>query len=292
MKRLFEFTLRSLMAAALSHSLLAKDTNILAHSTDPAQLSKTAVELAASAQAADHSLLLQYLNSASFLDRLDSADDLAKLEPKSLRVAKVIKALTDNPAPVSKQTLIALSHGGDFVSQEPRQWLLIYALVVVRPPPPEVIAFWDAQCQPDADYPNDTAIAICDNATTEAMALMEKKLVKTDFENDTKIAWMRGPMIRHRNDLPLLEACERMITTSLPMELRPSLVQALCDYNPRWYYSSNPPKPPPRAIASREALTVLRRTCEYSKAKLTLGSEVKAAVEKTLSEIGTLERRH
>jgi len=268
---------------------MAKDTNILATSNDPAQLSKTSVEFAASDQTADHTVLLHHLNAAGFLGRLDSAADLAMSAPKSLRVAKVIKTLRDNPTPVSKQTLIGLSRGGGFIAEEPRQWLLIYALVVVRPPPPEVISFWDAQCHPDADYPNDAANAICDNATKESMALMEKKLVTPDFENERKIAWMRGPMIRHRNDLPLLEASERMITTTLPMELRPSLVQALCDYSPRWYYSCDPPKPPPRALASKPALAVLRRICEYSEAKLTLEPEVEAAVEKTLIEVDALE---
>jgi hypothetical protein len=270
---------------------MAKDLNILQTSTDPKLLTTTAVDFAASDQAAEQAALLRALNSRQFLDRLDSEKELIANPPKALRVAKIIKTLMDNPSPASKQTLLGLARGGDFILSDPRQFLLIRALVVIRPAPPEAVAFWDAQSQPDSIYAGTTIDALCDNGTEPAMALLERKLADPNHEEDARLSWMHTPILIHRNDLPLLQACLRMVTTSLPMELRPALVEALCDYKREWYLTCSPPKPPPRSLATRPAREVLRKICDEAKDHLNLDPGVRGAVDKTLVELDLLNRQ-
>ena len=269
---------------------MPKDETILRAGTDPKAMIDAACAFAASDQPADQATLLHYLSSASFLDRVDPPAQADAASPKQMKVAKVIKILRDNPASsVSHPTLVALTApGGAFRAHANRDWLLVYALVPVRPPPPPVIAFWDDQASPDAVWPNDAIIAVCDNATVESAALLERKLVGPQFEDADKIGWMQNPILRHRNDLPLLLACERMVTQTLPVGLRPELVRVLCDYQKKWYYSCDPPKPPPRAQATRPALEAVRRICQDAKANLTLDADLAVAVERTELEVEAL----
>jgi hypothetical protein len=226
------------------------------------------------------------MNSASFLNRLDTEKETIASRPKHLRIAKVIKTLMNNPAPVSKPTLLGLTKGGDFVALEPRQQLLIHALVVIRPAAPEAVQYWDSHSQPESIFADRTINAICDNGTEPALALLEKKLADPGFDLDDRIMWMRYPILVHRNDPPLLAVCERMITRTLPMELRPYLVEALCDYRRDWYLSCLPPKPPPRALASPEARQHLRTICRYAREHLKLSASLELAVKTTQIEIG------
>lgn len=269
---------------------MPKDLTILRQSRDQRDLMKTAVDFAASDQAVDHSVLLEFLNSSSFLNRLDTEEEYLNSAPKQLHIARVVRTLMDNPAPVSKGTLLALARGGDFVSFEPRQELLVRALVAVRPSPPEAIKYWDSQSQPDSINLHLTIDALCDNGSEPAIGLLEKKLADPQQEFEYRVLWMRSSMLRHRNDLPLLRVCERMITSTLPPELRPLLVEALCDYHREWYLSCKPPKPPPRIEATPEAKEQLRKICQFARDNVQLTPGQRAAVESTLLEVGGSER--
>ena len=127
---------------------------------------------------------------------------------------------------------------------------------------------------------------MCENGTDPALALLEKKLLEPDQEMEFKIVWIRDPMLRHRNDAPLLRASERMITRTLPPDLRLVLLEALCSYDPDWYPGCAKPKPPPRVLASAEAKQVLRRICKFAKEQMDLPPEINAAVNVTYTEIG------
>ncbi|MDO8738847.1 hypothetical protein, partial [Candidatus Deferrimicrobium sp.] len=102
-----------------------------------------------------------------------------------------------------------------------------------------------------------------------------------------KVFLMRKYILPRRNDEPLLLACERMVTKSLPADLRPALVEALFDYQPsKWYRGDDPPKPPPRAKASPEARKVLDRIGRYALKNLKLTKAQQTAVRNALPESG------
>jgi hypothetical protein len=266
---------------------MPKDATILRTATEPKPLVATAVEFAASAELADHNTLLGFLNSGDFLLKLNTAREYDTARPKQLRVAKIIRVLRDSQHPAAKQTLIGLARGGAFVGDNwLRQELLVRALVSIRPATPDAIRYWDAQSTPLAVNRHITIEMLCENGTDPAMVLLERKLQDPEQEMEFKIVWIRDPMLRHRNDPPLLRASERMISQSLPGDLRYYLLEAICAYDPDWYPGCMKPKPPPRALATPEAREVLRRLCKFAKEKMDLPPQLKFAVESTLAEIG------
>jgi hypothetical protein len=264
---------------------MAKDPTVLDRSTDRQLLLKTAVEFALSPHPADHNVLLRHLETESFLNRLDSADDYLA-PPKQLRLARIMMSLMKNNAPSSKEVLVSLTQETRFTNFEPRQELLIRALVSVRPAPMDAARFWNEHSQPESPYLHLTIFALCDNGSPNALTLLERKMADTSLDAEDKVSWMRDPILRHRNELPMLETCARLLAGSLPAELRPQLVEALCDYRIEWYLSCEPPTPPSRALMSDDSRALLRAICNHALQKLPLDPQQKLAVETTLREIG------
>jgi hypothetical protein len=242
--------------------------------------------LARSPQPADQQALLHQLTDSNFLERLDSMSDYIQQAAGSLRLSRVMAALATNTAAPAHQTLVSLTESVPFTCLEPRQELLVRALASVRPAPPEAVRFWDAQSQPDSINLHSTIAALCDNGSEPAIALLELKFADPNQEVSYKRAWLHDDVLRHRNDLILLRACNRMLRRGLPGELRPVLVESLCDYQADWYFSEPPPQPPPRDAATPDARAVLRRICDYALHDVTLTASQKAAVKRTLKELG------
>jgi len=266
---------------------MAIDPSTLTTSKEPKTLIDTAVRLAANDHMEDHASLFVHLNSSEFLLRLNSAAEYDTLNPRQLRVAKVIKVLRDSQHAAAKQTLVKLARGGDFVGDNwLRQELLVRALVSIRPSSPEAIQFWDAQSQPTSVNRHITIDMLCENASEPAMVLLEKKLLDPGQEPEYKAIWIRDSMLRNRNAPFLLSASERMISKTLPPDLRLLLLEALCTYDREWYPGCSRPKPPPRALASLKHRDTLRTICRYAKEQLPLTPELKLAVETALTEVG------
>lgn len=263
------------------------DPQILRAPTEPKPLVDAAVRFAASADPADQATLLGFLNSGEFLAKLNTAREYDTARPKQLRVAKVIRVLRDNTHPAAKHTLLSLARGGAFVGDNwLRQELLVRALVSIRPAPPDAIRYWDAQSTPMSINRHVTIDMLCENGTDPAMALLERKLLDPEQEEEYKVVWMHDPVLRYRNGVPLLRASERMITRTLQGGLRFTLLESLCSYDRSWYLGCLKPRPPARALASPEARDVLRRICRYAKESMDLPPLLKAAVEATLAELG------
>ena len=260
---------------------------ILMKSASPQELLKAALPYARSPEPGEQRTLAEAMASEDFLNRLDSQQDYLRYPPQQLRLARVFKILFTSMTEAAKETLVSLTAAHAFNTFDPREELLVKALAVVRPAPPEAIRYWQAHSLPDSVHLTFTIKALCDNGSDPAIGLLERKLADPEQEFDFKLLWMRDPILRHRNDVPLLKGCEHMVTGGLPQELRPLLVEALCDYRrDEWYRSCSPPVPPARALASHEAKDCLRRICRYAKDNLSLDPTQTAAVEQTLVEIG------
>ena len=260
---------------------------VMMKSASPQELLKGTLPYARSPEPGDQRTLAEAMASADFLNRLDSQEDYLRYPPQQLRLAKVFKILFANTSRAARDTLVSLTAVNAFNNFDPREELLVKALAVVKPAPPEAIRYWQAHSLPDSIHLPFTIKALCDNGSDPAIGLLERKLADPEQEFDFKLLWMRDPILRHRNDVPLLRGCERMVTGGLPQELRSFLVEALCDYRrDEWYHSCSPPVPPARALANQEAKDCLRRICQYAKENLSLDAVQTAAIERTLAEIG------
>jgi len=272
---------------------MPKDPNILRHSTDMSELARTAIEFAASDQQADIDTLLASLSTQEFLERLDS-DAKEDQSPDHLRLARVLCILMDNTKTGAAHTgLVSLTSIREFTENESRKELLIRALVAVEPSPPSVINFWDANSRPDSTWRHVVMDVICENGSEPAIRLLEKKFTDKLMDPDEVVAWMRKPVYRHRLDLPLLEACKRMITTTLAPALKPYLVEALFDSLGRYFLTSRtPPTPPDFATASRAAREILEEIAIYvldSDNNIHLTPQTRLAVEAKLKLIKSHE---
>jgi hypothetical protein len=97
---------------------------------------------------------------------------------------------------------------------------------------------------------------------------------------------MRTDMLRHRNDLPLLQASERLLKGRLPSRLRPALVEVLFDFRPgEWFKPGAGVSAPPLASASEPARLQLRKVGNLALRSVALNAEQKAAVTQRLREL-------
>lgn len=249
----------------------------------PQELVRQAIAWANGKTPAEQSQLLSFLSSRDYLNRIDSREDYIKYPPRMLRFARIFKALLNNDSLAAQQTLVALTQVPTFKDSDAREEMLVKALAIVRPAPSVVVQYWDAHSTPDSIHLHFTIDALCRNGSDPAIALLEKKLIDPDQEVEYKLAWMRGPILEHRNDLPLLRGCHRLLQSTMDPDLKGALVEALCAYRKvDWYKSCDVPVPPPRSQASQEALAELRAICEYAKENLTLQPLEKVAVDTTL----------
>lgn len=241
------------------------------------------IKLAQSPAAEEQKQLLTQLSTPSLLDRLDTPDERRRLPAARLRLAKVMQTLASNSSNPARQTLVALAKAPTFQSCDDCEELLVTALAGVRPPPPEVLRYWEQHATPESIHTGFTMDAVCENGAPEAIAILEKQLIAPKHELEDKINWLRDPVLRHRHDLPLLRGLQRVLSGgALPKELQTKLVEALFDYRPGEWYNVDVPtiKPPAPKSLSREAATVRKAIAQYALAKVTLPKGLRGIVAK------------
>lgn len=258
---------------------------ILATSKNERELSAYARLLARSTKANDHNELRKWLTSAQFLGRLDGPERYQGA-PGKLRLSEVLRELSANRAPTAEALLVALTRAADFVVEPLRVDLLIRACVPLRPAPPEVVEFWDQYWMPDDGYSHLTAPAVCDNGSTSALALLEKKMGDGAHSDDDKRVWMVTGIMMHRNEEAMLDTCERLLHGGLPERLRPMLVDVIFDYKPmEWFRPATVLVPPDRKQASAAARARLLRIGEYCLRTIPLTEHQREVVRAVLKEI-------
>ncbi len=259
---------------------------VLKTSKDAKELVNAALSLARSKQPADHNELLRWLRSEEFLTRLDYESDYRNTG-KRTRIRRVLEALSENNSSSAHDVLVALTQSPMFIKEPVRADSLIEACVVLRPAPSEVVRFWNDHSQPDDGFTHLTVEAIVENGSEPAVALLEQKMTDPRHDDNDKISWLRSSILTHRNDLPLLRSCERMLAGALPKRLCPHLVEVLFDYRPtEWFGPAELLYPPDRRQASAEALAQLRRLGQMALRTVALTEDQKKAVERTLKELG------
>jgi hypothetical protein len=260
-------------------------TEILKSSVDQGELQQAAVALAQSGEAADLTALRKALGSESFLVRLDEEADYEG-SSRDLRLARVLKALADNRAPEARSALLALTESEAFLDHPARIDLLIDAWAEVRPPPPQAVAFWDRYSQPDDGFAHRTMMRLTENGTPEAIELIEKKMGDSKHSDDDKIYWSHRHILELRDDPVMLKCCERLLQGGTPIGVRPHVVEALFDYQPKeWYSPHDVAKLPDREKASDEVLRRLKTIGQYALDNIALTDGQRGPVEAEIERI-------
>ncbi len=275
-------------AAPNQETVIAMTANDVQALPPEKQVIRDAMALARSLRNEDHALLLARLASSKFLAELDD-EEAYRGRPERLRLRRVLDELTRNPMDSARDILVDLTTNQAFLAEDARVDLLIKACAAIRPPPPQVVALWHRYWQPEDGFSNLTAAAVVQNGDPAAIALLEAKLAAPEFDMEEKLHWLRGPVLSHRLDLPLLLACERMLAVGLPGELPVRLVEALFDYRPgEWYLPSVPYNPPLLETAGEAALRQVERVGRLALERVTLDAHLEARVKETLERVEVL----
>jgi len=238
-----------------------------------------------------HAEVAKQLRTSSVLEALDSKADYVNAAKFRLRVAQVVEALARNTTPSAHEAFLSLTANDVFLAEDERTMSLVRASVHIRPAPPALVAFWDRHSQPEDGFSPTTITTLIDNGSPPALALFEKKMLDPAHEDNDKVAWMRTRILSHRNDVALLETCERLLR-ALPEHLRPLLVEVLFDYRPgEWFRPATGASAPPLESASRPALELLIRIGTAALTSAPLTAEQRAAVELRLQEARKLRER-
>ena len=263
----------------------AEDRQNLDASRDPRTVKRAASAFAASPAPEDHVSLAQRLASQSFLERLDPAERYAGTIA-NLRLTRVVQILMDSRDASAHQALVWLLAAPAFQSHVLRMQLSVRALGVVRPSPPPAIQYWDRYSSPASPIAHDVIAALVVNQSPPAMQLLEGKLAAPAPDRFVKRSWMRELILPRRNDEPLLACCGRLVTRTLPAELRPDLVEALFHYKPEeWYIGCEVPKPPPLAAASARAKEMFQQIGRFALEQVALNPGQRIVVEDAVEKL-------
>lgn len=247
------------------------------------ELLAAARALAQSRDPQDHAGLRAALGDTDFLEALETKDEDNEFE-EPLAVELVLEDLANNEAPESHALIASLTQNPTFTRDAQRVEALIKACASVRPAPPEVIAFWDKFCKELDGFTPVTIRAILDNASDPALELFERKMVGDEHGDIYKLGWIYNAIVPRRNDLAILQSCQRLLTGNLAAELKPALVDGLFDYRPReWYHPERIVEPADRAQASPPARDELRNIGEHALRRIQLTDEQKENVQSVMA---------
>jgi hypothetical protein len=105
-------------------------------------------------------------------------------------------------------------------------------------------------------------------------------------------SWMRTDMLSRRNDVLLLQACERLLSGELAEHLRSPLVDAIFDYRPgEWFKPAKGYSPPPLDSASRQELEQVIRTAVAALTMVRLSDEQRRTVQDRMQAAEALKER-
>jgi len=219
---------------------------------------KEAIALASSGTPADRQKLAPLLLDQSWLNSLDPPEVAQSISSQSLQLSQVLRVV----AAKAPELLEPLAASKLYRESEYRLPSLIEATQYTTQPGPEVVSLWKSQLSMEADELETTIRAMIAGKSDAGADLFAATLCDEDFDTDFVTSWLHDPVLRHRQDIPLLKAFDRIIDSSkLSAERRSLLFEALFEYLPQvWYISPDaPPSPPKRADLSEDARALLKK---------------------------------
>jgi len=266
----------------------------LKQSKKPKDLARAAQTLAASAQSDDHRTLLEFLRTSTFWERIDPPNEV-NTGPEDLWLARPIRTLAANPAPSARAVLVELMGDDGFTAEPDRVDLLVIASASIRPPAPQVVEFWRKYAGPDGVHLHGVVSALLDNGEPAAVAEFERILLSTGRDEDgedPRLGWLRGAMLKHRDNPHVLAMAERLVMKPQPPHwtkaMQTAMAEAVFLHKSSWYRPHQVVLPPPRLSTPTEGRKTLRRIAEYVRNNLQPSPALEAGIAATLVEIDAI----
>jgi hypothetical protein len=237
--------------------------------------------LAESGAAQDRARLGSMLLDEAWLDQLDPPQVAMGLDPGALQLTRVLRSVADKAPellePIARSTLY---RGSGY-----RLAALIEASSAAANPGPGLVGLWRDQIDPESDELDTTIRTLTSNGSPAAVSLLEGAFASEAFDTGLVISWFRDPVLRHRQDVALLDAVERLLRgRHLDAQRSFSLVEALFEYRPAdWYVpTAAPPQPPARADLTEGARSRLRSIADLAQQAGIIDARRRAEIEAEL----------
>lgn len=266
---------------------------VLSTSSDANDLTRAAQQLAISKDAASLDALRQQLERVAFLDKID---DRAK--PPASRFAmnlwKVLRSLRENKAPEAAGVIAALTRAQPFQKNLNREDLLLEATQDLRPPGPDVVAYWTERSSAKNLHAPVLPRLLLANGSPEALKLFASMMGDQGFPDSRRINWIHAELPRYRNQQAYLEMATGMVNNkTLEASVRLGVVEAIFDWQAEWG-PMHPPgvyKPEPRALMHKPARDEVRAVAKAARAWLEVPAGLEAKIAATLAELDALDER-
>lgn len=228
------------------------------------------------------------LTDRALLATLNTEQELHALPAASLQLHFVLDALAGNPHAAAATAFDALAAAPMYQQPGPFLTLLLQASARAVSPGPALQSLWQIQLTPDATELDLTVAILLDNGSAAAIDVLEHALLSNAYREDYVVAWLRDPLLRHRQDLPALQMCSRLLASDWSSTLKGVLVDVLFEYRPdEWYrHDTTPPAPPPRAALTEPARALLLDMARAARGQRLLGRQRYNAAEAELLDRG------
>jgi hypothetical protein len=230
----------------------------------PATVPMEILTMAASQDAAELTRLGDLLADEATLLKWDSESDYDELDPRSLNLAKVLKALSENSTESAERQLAGLTTSPLYQNQDARVLLLIEAMGNLEHVDEQVVSYWRIHSAAGSIFTVVVVDAAAHQGGSESARVVGEILLNPSYTDYDKVAWLRRSLVPNRNQIGLLsEAGVWLSEETLSPAVRAALIEALFDYQPEEWYPPGvfypPPEPPDYSSEALSIRTALAR---------------------------------
>jgi hypothetical protein len=274
------------MAEPLTPDEIERHIAILNESPDSDRIAASAIALAGSEDRGAILALARALRQGDFLARLDDTSDPSS-DTRNLTL--VFRTLAEHPTEFTGRLCELLYAEPEFGALDARINLLLSALAAVRPTSVRGADVFRASSQ--EGYAEVNGPLLIKNESPLALQVFEELIAGEWVEDYVKVDILHRAILPRRTSLPVLATCARLLERDMPPEVREGLIETLFDYQSRRWFgpARTPPKPPPWASASTEALQFLIALAARVQSG-PLADRLRGPVQATRNELETIVR--
>jgi hypothetical protein len=258
---------------------LSKEAAVLDRDQDPQRLEAAAIAIAASNDSAAIALLGKHLGERSLLKRLDPAGGV-------LHLGRVFRKLAENPSPATAALCVALAKNEEFTAEPSRLNFLLNALAAFRPMSDEAAAVFRDTSQ--SDYLEVNGPLLAKNASPRALEVLAELFGDEELDAAQRVSIAHWGLLPVRTNADVAAMCARVMKApKLSHKVQVAILESLYDYQPREWFGKRGVQPVPPLWKSAPAATrqVLTSLGTISLQRTDLPSDLKAAIQRTLSQL-------
>jgi len=267
------------MCLVLRAADLSKEAAVLDRDKDPQRLEAAAIAIAASNDSAAIALLGKHLGERSLLKRLDPAGGV-------LHLGRVFRKLAENPSPATAALCVALAENEEFTAEPSRLNFLLNALAAVRPVSDEAAAVFRDTSQ--SDYLEVNGPLLAKNASPRALEVLAELFGDEELDAAQRVSIAHWGLLPVRTNADVAAMCARVMKApELSHKVQIAILESLYDYQPQEWFGKRGVQPVPPLWKSAPAATrqVLTSLGTISLERKDLPSDLKAAIQRTLSQL-------